>query len=59
MGFPLLLRKFLPRIRFGFIQYADTGSISKKRKLAVVLSNQQEAGFYDVFFQHTTIRDNT
>ena len=27
---PLLLRKFLTRIRFSFFNYADTGSVSKK-----------------------------
>ena len=30
--------------KFGFILYTDTGSVSKKRKLAVILSSQQDFG---------------
>ena len=41
---PLLLRKFLTRIRFSFFNYTDTGSAGKKRKLAVISSNQQDFG---------------
>ena len=54
MGFPLLLRKFLTRIKFSFFNYTDTGSAGKKRKLAVVLSNQQDLDDFNAKHFHAT-----
>ena len=56
-GFHILpLRKFLTQIRFGFSQYTDTGSAGKKRKLAVISSNQQDLDdFNDEHFHATGI----
>ena len=36
--------QILTRIRFSFFNYTDTGSAGKKRKLAVISSNQQDFG---------------
>ena len=54
MDFPLLLRKFLRRIRFSFFNYTDTGSAGKKRKLAVISSNQQDLDDFNDEHFHVT-----